>query len=373
MGGAARVVLDQCRLLHGAGWTVHLAAGPQTGSEGSFWPEAREMESRALLTLHEIPTLVRELSPLNDLRALAAVRRLARKHRPGLVHSHTSKAGLLCAIAGLGSGTPVLYTPHGHIFGAGARIPGVPDRGMMRSLLLRLRKAAHRHSRLTVVLNQADCDDHVRLGLCPQSKLRIVHNGIDIAKYRPATDAERRAARAGFRLPPADSVVGFAARLTAEKGVAMLATVAGLMQGSPQVTFLVAGDGPLRPLVEGLSNVRMLGQLSEMAHFYRAIDILMVPSEYEAQGLSALEAMSSEVPVVAFRVGGLPEAVLDGINGRLVSPGDAASMAGAIRQLLDSPEQRREFGARAREHVAAEFSCDSMLKGYLSAYGELVQ
>src|SRR5690606_21206254 len=121
---------------------------------------------------------------------------------------------------------PVIYTPHGHIFAKEAHIPGVPSAGPKRWILKAFRRAAHRHAQITVAVNERDRDDHVKLRLCPSAKIRIIHNGIDTAHFVPFEEAERLALRESLGVSPEAKVIGFAARLTSEKGVEDLLEVA---------------------------------------------------------------------------------------------------------------------------------------------------
>lgn len=372
MGGAARVVLDQCRLLHGAGWTVHLAAGPQTGSEGSFWPEAEALEQSGVLTLHRIPNLVREVAPHRDAMALASLQRLIRRIRPAVVHAHTSKAGLIgCTAARLFTGAVPLLTPHGHIFNRNAQIPGLGAKGTKRWLLEKLAAQSVAQARLVTCPNQTELDEGVNLGAWPRSMAVVVPNGVDTSHFRPG---DRASARAASNLPTDARIIGVVARLTTEKGVDLAIQALSLLPG---FRLAICGDGPERESLEALvrelnlaGRVHWLGKVADMAALYPAFDLLMVPSRTEAHGLVAAEAMACGIPVVAARVGGLQSVVRERITGTFAVPDDPKSLAAGAEWVAAQPPGTFSV---CREWVESEWSHQAMLRGLLGVYASLTR
>lgn len=366
-GGAAKVVLDQCALLHGAGWTVHLAAGPETGSEGSAWPEAEKLAAAGVLTLHRVPPLVRQIAPINDLRALSALKGLIRKLSPDVVHSHTSKAGLLGTTAARRLKVRrIVLSPHGHIFNREARIPGVPSGGLRRWLMEKMAVRSVRFADVVTCPNRHELRDGVRYGVWDETKARVVPNGIDVGRY---VAGDRSAARERFRLPTDAKLLGVVARLTTEKGVDIAIEALPLI---PEWRLVVAGDGPEREALEQLAQssgvadrVHWLGRLDDVAGFYPALDALAVPSRTEAHGLVATEAMACGIPVVAARVGGLPSLVIEAETGTLFAPGEPKSLAAGVLWLAEQPP---EIFRGCREWVERKWSHDAMIEGLLHAY-----
>jgi N-acetyl-alpha-D-glucosaminyl L-malate synthase BshA len=139
--------------------------------------------------------------------------------------------------------------------------------------------------------------------------------------------------------------------------------------------LLMVGDGPERPKAEWLANthgissdVLFLGKQNDMARLLSVADILLLPSELESFGLVALEAMACEVPVVATRVGGLPEVVRDGIDGYLCGMGDVPAMAAACSRILENPQLRDEMGKTARRRARKEFCASKIVVQYEDLY-----
>ncbi|MEM7645214.1 MAG: glycosyltransferase family 4 protein [Pseudomonadota bacterium] len=185
------------------------------------------------------------------------------------------------------------------------------------------------------------------------SKMRIVHCGVELDRYGPG-DGPRDSAR-----------LLFVGRLAAVKGVrVLLDALAKLHANHPDATLTLVGDGPEREAIEvhaqelGLGEaVRFAGYLGqdEVAAELGRADLFVLPSFAEGVPVVLMEAMASRLPVVATRIAGIPELVEDGVSGRLVTPGDADALAGAVSELLSDPEGRTRMGAAGRETVAAAF------------------
>ena len=195
------------------------------------------------------------------------------------------------------------------------------------------------------------------------SPLFIVPNGVDTERFDPA----RVGGRYRTDLPSGGAVVGVAARPSPEKGFHLLARVVRLLADRvPSVRFLVAGEYGWRPHIEaefqrlGLApHIRFLGHVQAMPEFYASCDLVLLTSVAAGiEGLpnSLLEAMAMERPVVATRVGGVPELVTHGVNGLLADADDAAALAASVQRVLAEPRFARRLGMAARESVMARFS-----------------
>jgi glycosyltransferase involved in cell wall biosynthesis len=162
----------------------------------------------------------------------------------------------------------------------------------------------------------------------------------------------------------------FAGRLSPEKGVDTLLAAAARV---PEVPVLVAGAGPLEPALRAANNITYLGALApaELDRVRSRARFTVVPSEApESFGLSAAESMAAGVPVVASRIGALPEAVDDGVTGLLVPPGDAEALAGAMQRLWSDPDQASAMGKRAHNVVRERYSLERQTRRVIAAYEE---
>ncbi|MEW6399961.1 MAG: glycosyltransferase, partial [Bacillota bacterium] len=194
-----------------------------------------------------------------------------------------------------------------------------------------------------------------------------IPNGIDL---RPFVGVEARRERPlGYR-------VGTAARLTYQKGLDILMEAAArVLAGEPRARFVIGGEGPERPRLEEMirahgleGRVTLAGFVQDVPAFLAGLDIYVLSSRYEGLPLAILEAMAAALPVVAADVGGVAEAVVDGLTGLLVPPGDAAALAAAILALLRDPERVRSLGRTGRERVEAQFDAELMAARVVGVY-----
>jgi glycosyltransferase involved in cell wall biosynthesis len=175
-------------------------------------------------------------------------------------------------------------------------------------------------------------------------------------------------------------VIGVVGRLHPGKGQDVLVRASAPLRGRGlDVRGLLVGEGPLREELErllvqlGLSGVVTLaGYQSDMVPYLAAMDVVAIPSLKDGLAMSKLEAMALERPVVASRVGGLPEGIAHGETGYLVPPGDAAALAESLDPLVRNAELRRWVGDRARSEVLAHFTAESMIRNLETAYAEVL-
>jgi glycosyltransferase involved in cell wall biosynthesis len=205
---------------------------------------------------------------------------------------------------------------------------------------------------------------------CPPHKVRVIPNGVDIERFRPRWP--NRSLQAELELTPETPVAGIVAALRPEKNHELFLQAAAMVREKlPAARFLIVGDGPQRAkllsLMRELSlsdSVRFLGTRSDIPEVLSLLDVLVLTSHMEANPVSILEAMAAEKPVVATRVGSVPETVLDGKTGYLVPPGDARSVADRLIELLGDRQRAAAFGRAGREHVIAHWSIERMVEGY---------
>lgn len=365
LGGAQRVVLALLERLPREEFEQTLVCGAGTAADAALLPRARETARDVVV----IPELVREVRPRLDALATARLAALFERRRPHVVHAHTYKAGAAaCAAARLAGVPAIVFTPHGHIFARGSRIPGVPEGGWKLSVLRWVTRAAQACAHRVTALSEADLREQLDLALSPPSKYRVIRNGIDLDRYPPAPPR-----------PPGDApVIGAVGRFTAEKGHAVLVDAFARVRGRlPKARLVLVGagelEGDLRARVRGLgleAAVSFAGE-RDSADFLPSFDIYVQPSLYESQGLAILEAMAAGRPVVATDVGGVRDAVRDGETGLLVPAADPGAMAGAILRLAGDPAASAAMAARARARVAEFHSAARMAGEYARLYKEL--
>lgn len=207
------------------------------------------------------------------------------------------------------------------------------------------------------------------------SRIAVIPNGVDILQLRGAASGDLT-----VPLPKAGALVGFVGRLEQIKGCEFFIRAASLLAADyPDVCFVIAGKGSreseLRALAADLGvadRVEFVGYVTAVPPLLAALDVVVVPSLSEASGLTAIEALGLSVPVVASRVGGLPEIAVHGETGLLVSPGDSAAIARAVAQLLDDRSLARALAAAGARRVEERFTVDRMVDSYLHLYMDLI-
>lgn len=358
VGGAQENAMLSCALVDAAIFPSEVLTGPQTGSEGSLHEETR----RRGVTLHVEPMLVREVNPLKDAIALLRLVARLRRGRYDVVHTHSSKAGILGRVAARLAGVPmVVHTVHGWAFR-----PGQP-RLAFRTYVL-LERLCARWCQALVVVAEADRTEGLTLGIGRPEQYVLIRSGIEIEAFRDV-GVSRAEARRRIGVPEAAFVAGSVGRLSRQKApLDLLSAFAGVARERDDAHLVMVGDGPLRHELEaavdraGLrGRVHLLGLRRDVPELLRAFDVLVLASRWEGLPRVFPQAMAAGLPIVATRVDGAADAIVPGENGWLVDVGDASGMARHLLDLAADPERSREMGAAGRRRVE-EFSATRMVR-----------
>jgi glycosyltransferase involved in cell wall biosynthesis len=359
LGGAQQNTLYTVSHLDPARFEPSLVAGPGGPLDG----EAASLG----VPVHFVPRLRRPIAPLDDAAALCALRRLIRNVRPHIVHTHSSKAGILGRWAARLAGVRhIVHSIHGSGFH--------PGQGALarRTLVAAERLTGRLATSAFVAVSRANLDAGVALGLFDPARVSLIRSGVRLADYHPPAPGRG----AGF--PP---VVGMVACLKPQKApldfVAVAARVVREM-APREVRFALVGDGELRPEVEaavrreGLSGrVRLEGWRRDVPELLRGFDVLLHTSRWEGLPRVFPEAMATGLPIVATRVDGAPEAIQDGLTGFLLDPGDVDGMARRVIELLRDEPLRRRLGEAARARVEP-WDIDEMVRRQERLYEALM-
>jgi glycosyltransferase involved in cell wall biosynthesis len=337
------------------GFDVQLVCGP--GSEVDELARTEGIEATVV-------PLEREVSPARDLRALAGLTRVMRRLGPDVVNAGTPKAGLLALMAAAAAGVPArVYLLRGlrleTLGGSRRRLAGLAERVAAA--------CAHR----VICVSESLRREAVARRLVPAHKAVVLangsSNGVDAARFRVTESLRDRARqlRRELGIPDGAPVVGYVGRLTRDKGIGeLLDAFDRVSRRQSEARLLLVGGFEDGDPVEAAAARRLrehprvvyAGSWSDTAPCYAMIDVLAFASRGEGLPNVPLEAAAAEVPVVAFRVTGNVDAVVDGQTGRLVAPGDVTAFADAIEVYLMTPAVRREHGLRARHRVEREFA-----------------
>jgi glycosyltransferase involved in cell wall biosynthesis len=373
MGGPALHVAYLTAGLRERGYDTTLVAGSLARGEDSmaFVTDARDVD------IVRIDELGREISPLRDLMATIRLARLIRRERPDILHTHTAKAGTVGRVAALLAGRKappiVVHTFHGHVLRGYF--------GPLRSRLFRVleRWLALRTTALIAVSPQVR-DDLVALGVAPPERFAVIRLGIELRERVAGEQNGRVESRRYLGIEPDRFTVGWIGRMTAVKRTDdVLVAFKRLRDEGVDGLLCMVGDGPDRTQLEqrahDLGIVRdtlFLGYQEDVAQFYAAFDALVLPSSNEGTPVSAIEALAAGRPVVATRVGGVPDVVVDGEDGFLVEPGATDDLAERLVRLARDPGLRDRMGRAGRERVLPRYAVERLVDDVDRLYRSLL-
>ena len=348
VGGGELSLMDLLRGLDRDRWAPILVV-PEDGEVAVL---ARGLE----LPVHVIPLPTLRRPNLAGARGVTALAGLARATGAVLIHANGSRAMAYAGPAGRLASCPTFW--HVRI----ADSDGLLDRALcaMATLVVATSRGVAR-----------------RFSWAP-AKLRVVPNGIDLARFAPR--APSATLRAALQLPPSAPIAVSVGRHVPEKGYRHLIDAAALLeQTNPGVHWVLVGDGELRSGLEaqarplGLaSRVHFMGSRNDVADLLALADVFVLPSESEGFGRVLVEAMAMGRAIVATNVGGIPDIVLDGETGVLVEPADPVALAHAVRGLLDDPARAARLGAAGRRSAESTFSLGAHVDGVERVWDEVL-
>ncbi len=364
-------VCGQAVYLRGRGFEVHLVSSPGERLQ-------RAQEEDGILT-HELP-MAREISLGKDSVALYRLARLFWRLRPELVVAATPKAGLLGMLAARLAGVPVrIYQQYG------LRLETTG--GLKRRVLGLAERAASACASRVICVSPSLRELYLQMKLAPPRKVVVLgagsSHGVDAERYQATAELRQQAAtiRSDHGIPADAPVVGFVGRLTRDKGIGNLLQAFELVRASvPAARLLLRGDfEPGDPLpAETVRQILLHPRISlagfgdHMEAYYQVMDVLAFPSYREGLPNVPLEAAAAGRPVVGFAATGTIDAVVDGVTGTLVPPGDAAAMAEGIVRYLQDPELRHRHGAAARHRVVRDFRPEAVWEALHQQYLSLI-
>jgi len=372
MGGPAIHVANLAAGLETRGYHTTLVAGSLARGEDSM----AFLAERLGVTVVSVAELQREVSALHDARSVHRVAELIRSERPHILHTHTAKAGAIARAAALlaGGARPpvVLHTFHGHV------LKGYFDAG--RTALFRhVERTLARACDVLVAVSPEVRDELVELGVAPREKFVVIRLGIPLEERLgdPTADADYRRL---YGIPRDAFVVGWVGRMTGVKDTsAVVEIVRAARELGVNAVLCMVGDGPDRERLERLAHelgiarqCYFVGYQSDVAGYYRLFDVFLLPSVNEGTPVSAIESLASGTPVVANRVGGVPDVVRDGMDGFLVEAGDTDAAAASLAKLAVDPELRARLGASGRARVFERYSVERLVDDVDRLYRSLL-
>jgi glycosyltransferase involved in cell wall biosynthesis len=365
VGGAQLTVRGLCDDLSER-FDMHVVCGPDTGSEGSLLEEVRKVAPVTVL-----PDLRRDIHPLQDLTVVRSLKATYERLRPDIVHTHSSKAGILGRLAARGF-RPVVHTVHGW-----GHTP--LDPAWRRHTFIALERLVASRTDALVAVSEDVRDEGLRLRIGTPEQYRLIPAYVD---YRPSAQdftAARRRARDRLGLSEDEVVIGWIGRFVLQKDPDTLARALRrtLDRHNRGTRAVLVGDGPLRERVRRElaplgDRVLFTGRLANVRELYAAFDVLVHLSRWEGQPMVVQEAIAERVPVVATRASGVEDLVRDGV-GYVVEPGDAGALMERTLAVLASGELRAPLPPEVVAPVAERHDRVVTIAKHIRLYEELLE
>jgi glycosyltransferase involved in cell wall biosynthesis len=310
-----------------------------------------------------LPTHIFESQGRIDLKTIKELKKYLIENKIDILHTHNYKSDIIGALAAKDTGIALISTAH-----------GFTDMNSKVSWYERLDQwFLKKYFKRTIVVTDQ------MLRNFPSDKRRIISNGINIKKFETAAH-DRERIRREYGIADADLLIGTVGRLSVEKNQALfLSALLGILQEHRHVKVMIIGDGPEGDALKGFvkasgleQKVLFTGLISDPAPFYQAFDIFVLSSLTEGVPLTLLEAMASKVPVVATKVGGIPQIISDGVTGLLVESQNASQLREAISTLICDSSKRERFKEAAFNFAKENYSLDRMNWLYHEVYQEVL-
>ena len=327
------------------------------GNEGPLLDYARE---GGVYT--KVIQMTNAIQPWQDLVSLFRIIKFLRRGRFDIVHTHSTKAGVLGRMAAWLSGVRIIiHTVHTTSFLQG-------DNRLRNWILLVLERICAKFTTKLIAVGRIVRDEIVSFHVAKFEKVVVIYSGIDFKMFNPDIDGKESKARLG--IPPVAPVITAVGRLSEQKGHRfLLEALPEILKRFPNLQCLLVGDGELREALQeqaqrlGIStNVRFLGERKDIAEILAATDVYVQPSLWEGVSRALTEALYMKRPVVVSGVNGIPEFVQDGFSGFLVPPRRPDFIASRVLQLLEDSMLAERMGMNAHELVKTKMDARRMVE-----------
>lgn len=341
-----------------------------TGRGGILDDEARSLPGVKVIFTSK---LVRRVCPCTDSAGLFRLAWHLFRERPDIIHTHSSKAGILGRIAGRLTGVPVIvHTFHGF---------GFHDRQnfIVRWIYILVERICAAFSDKLIVVAKDNIEKALSRGIGKPGQYAVIRSGVETSRIKSLT-LDKDAKRKELGIAPGETVITTIGPFKPQKNLAdFVSTAAKVAEKNPKCRFLMVGDGDLRPelelqirSLEMHNKITLLGWRRDIPEILAVTDIFVMTSLWEGLPRSILEAMCSGKPVVANSVDGVKEIVQDRKTGYLAKPFDTSGMAKLIAGLTDNAKMRNEMGAAGKAYINAEFDIDHMVRQQEDLYTTLI-
>ena len=370
VGGAQENTLLTIKGHLQSGHQVELATGPSPGREGKL------LENTGMpdFPIVEFPDMVRELSPLHDLKAFFALKKYFKAGKFDVVHTHSSKAGILGRLAARAAGVPVVvHTVHGQAFH--------PYQSKWKNrLYIALERFAAKYCDKIYAVAQAMIDQCVAAKVAPADKYMVVYSGMDTTAF--ANAAREVELRQKLGIPENARTIVTVARLFHQKGYEFVIPAAEkVLAVDPDVHFLFVGDGPMYDELQSYlksknidRNFHFAGLVppAEVCRYLAQSDLLWHLSLHEGLPRAVVQALASGIPAIGFALDGTPEVIINGETGFTTGAEDIDAVTNYTLELFKDDEMRRTMGANGKARVLKQFDwqlmADILEKEFIELY-----
>jgi glycosyltransferase involved in cell wall biosynthesis len=364
IGGAQDNTLYTVELLDKEKYDISLCCN----LDGELVERAKKVEA---VKLFDIPFLGREVSPYRDIRAFLSLYKLFKEEDFTIIHTHSSKAGLLARLAAVLNKTPiVIHTIHGFAFNDFMN-------GLKKNFFIYLEKLLAKWTDVLITVSNLNKKKIIDLNIAHENKIKNIYSGIDLSLF---TNKRNDEFRKELNLENDHLLLGSVGRLSNQKDpITMIEAFGIISKPFPNAHLALVGDGELKgKILEKIDQLKLndrihlTGNKNNPWSVYHSIDLFIMSSIYEGLGRSITEALSCGVPVVCTDVEGVPEIVRDNITGILVRPKDSNKLADAIIRTLNDMETAKKMAEEGRRFVNDNFDVNKMVNDIDSLYNTLL-
>ncbi len=377
-GGSAETTLQTVSFLDQKKYEIFLAHG--LSRESNMSNMEKELVERDVsraeakgVKVSALPSLVRRLSFKNDLLAFISIYRLIKRIKPQIVHTHTSKAGLLGRLAACLAGVPVIiHTPHGHVFHSYYG-------PFMTKIFVTVERFLSLMTDKIAALTDRERDEHLEQGVASIEKYVIIHSGVMLQQIMNM-DIDVETGKEEFGIPQNSNVIGVVGRLVPIKGHKYLVSAAKrIIEEFDNTVFVFVGDGylesRLKRQAESLGvrkNIIFTGWRKDVIEVLDLFDILVLPSLNEGMGKVLIEGMALGKPIVASSVGGIIDLVKNGDNGILIPPRNSDALEESIIKLIRNKDMAHKLGQNGKAKVYPEYDTFVMVRQIEELYENML-
>ncbi|EOT0571050.1 TPA: glycosyltransferase family 4 protein [Citrobacter braakii] len=366
LSGAQRVSLDELQRLPNDKFDKYLICC-QTGP---LTIEAEKLGIKCII----IDSLTREISPIKDLKSLIHLIKIIKNYRFDIIHTHSSKTGVIGRLAGFISKTPlIIHTVHGYSF------PAAKNKIQYIIYYIMERIGSMCGNKL-ICLHETDKEIAIQNLKVKPNDIYIIPNGVDVKKYTPPSIENKQLYRQSLNLSKDDIVIGMTGRLWLQKNpIFLLENMLPLLIENKNIKILFVGDGELKKELEKFINiydlnkqVYLLGWRNDIYRILQSIDIFTLPSKWEGMPLAILEAQSSGLPCIVSNITGNNNLVSDNIDGFIFNlEPNGEEFRDKIKKLIYNKELRMKLGIKSREKVILHHSIEQRIQKIEIIYEEL--